>query len=82
MHLAGLELAKLTYCTRLEDNLTRHPVDRLGVYTYVAPCFSDVLHPKADFESSHGEGRAFSEPNVFPLPKLPVCITILKVFWV
>ena len=31
MHLAGLELTKLTY-TRLEDNLIRHRGDRYSLY--------------------------------------------------
>ena len=30
MHSGGLELTKLTY-TRLEDNLIRHPGDRLYI---------------------------------------------------
>ena len=39
MHSAGLELTKLTY-TRLEDNLIRHPGDRL---LFICSCFTLLL---------------------------------------
>ena len=65
MYSGGFELTKLTYYTRVEDNLIRHRGDRFQPWDDSAPRLGKELCtlPKTDLEKNESENR-LSTPRI------------------